>query len=70
MKTKIKETVNNQFRVLWSDNECLRGGYEDFNSKALAENYIKRGADFVSVSTLLFNPFKFSLFYLNMCLHM
>ena len=42
MKTKIKETVNNQFRVLWSDNEGLRGGYEDFNSKALAENYIKR----------------------------
>tara|TARA_Y100000814_G_scaffold132783_1_gene96047 strand:+ start:169 stop:318 length:150 start_codon:yes stop_codon:yes gene_type:complete len=41
MKTKIKETVNNRFRVLWSDNEGLRGGYEDFDNKTLAENYIK-----------------------------
>ena len=37
-------------------------------SKKDAENYIKRGADFVSVSTLLFNPFRFSIFYLNMTL--
>ncbi len=35
-------------------------------SKKDAENYIKRGADYVSVSTLLFNPFRFSLFYLSM----
>lgn len=36
-------------------------------SKKDAENYLKNGADYVSVSTLLFNPFRFSLFYINMC---
>ena len=41
MKNKIKQTINNQFRVLWSDNKGLRGGYEDFDNKTLAENYIK-----------------------------
>ena len=39
MKTKLKQTINNQFRLLWSYNEGLRGGYRDFDSKAEAENF-------------------------------
>ncbi len=41
MKTKLKQTINNQFRVLWSYNKGLRGGYEDFNTEAQAENFRK-----------------------------
>ena len=38
MKTKIQQTVTNQFRVLWKEGE-FRGGYHDFNTNEQEENH-------------------------------
>ena len=40
MKTKIKMTINNQYRVLWKKND-IYAGYKDFNTEKAAINYIK-----------------------------
>lgn len=39
MRVKVTETINNQWRVLWSDNGGLRGGYKDFNTNEQAIHY-------------------------------
>jgi hypothetical protein len=41
MKTKIKMTINNQYRVLWKKNE-IYAGYEDFNTEQQALNFVKK----------------------------
>jgi hypothetical protein len=41
MKTKIKITINDQYRVLWKKDEIF-GGYKDFNTEKEALNYIKK----------------------------
>lgn len=38
-KTKIIETINGDYRVLWKDGK-YKGGYKDFNTKKQAEQYI------------------------------
>ena len=65
----LRPYTNNLIEILrekYGNNVTIIAG-GGVRSKKDAENYIKQGADFVSVSTLLFNPFRFSLFYLNMC---
>ena len=39
MRVKVKETINDKWRVLWSDNGGLRGGYKDFNTNEQAIHY-------------------------------
>jgi hypothetical protein len=41
MKTKIKMTINNQYRVFWKKNDIYTG-YKDFNTEKAALNYIKQ----------------------------
>tara|TARA_B100000085_G_C18561833_1_gene519915 strand:+ start:4765 stop:4911 length:147 start_codon:yes stop_codon:yes gene_type:complete len=39
MRTKITETITNKFRVLWSDCNGLRGGYQDFDTLDQAKDF-------------------------------
>jgi len=53
-------------REKYNDNVTIIGG-GGVRYIGDATNYISRGADYVSVSTLCFNPVLFSIFYYNMC---
>tara|TARA_R100000734_G_C3265156_1_gene62686 strand:- start:452 stop:586 length:135 start_codon:yes stop_codon:yes gene_type:complete len=38
-KTKIIETINGDYRVIWQEGK-YKGGYKDFNTKEAAKKYI------------------------------
>ena len=42
MKTKIQETIANQFRVIWQADDNIRAGFKDFTTRMQAESYIKQ----------------------------
>lgn len=56
--TLVKNT-----RQRYPDVEIIAGG--GVNSMSVCQNYINLGANHISVSSLLFNPFKFINFYKN-----
>jgi len=41
MKTKIKKTIWDDYRVFWKKDEIVKG-YKDFSTKTQADNFIKQ----------------------------
>lgn len=41
MKTKIKKTICDDYRVFWKKDEIVKG-YKDFGTKKQANNFIKQ----------------------------
>jgi len=42
MKTKIKLTIAEKYRVLWSDDGGIRAGYKDFDTNEQATRYVTK----------------------------